>query len=67
MSKLIVLVEGLALAIYIIVTVAAINPQTGQLMVAESQTANHPEQNAIGKIIAFAQAVGNVAMLTVHP
>ena len=65
-KKLIVLVEGLALAIGI-VTVTSINPQTVEMMVAASQAANHPEQSAIGKIIVFAQAVGNVAMLTVHP
>ena len=60
------LVEALALAIGI-VTVASINPQTVEMMVAASQAANRPEQSAIGKIIVFVQAVGNVAMLTVHP
>jgi hypothetical protein len=61
MRKLIVLVEALALATCI-VAVASINPQTVEMVVAASQAANHPEQNAIGKIIVFAQTVGNVAM-----
>jgi hypothetical protein len=66
MKKLIVLVEALALAA-VIVTVVAVNPQTGQMMVAASQAANGPHASAIEKIIAFARAAGNVAMLTVSP
>jgi hypothetical protein len=66
MRRLIVLVEALALAICI-VTVVSINPQTMEMIVAASQAANHPQQSAIRKIIVFAQAVGNVAMLTVNP
>jgi len=66
MRKLIVLVEALALATGI-VAVTFINPDTVEMMVAASQAANRPEQSAIGKIIVFVQAVGNVAMLTVHP
>jgi hypothetical protein len=41
--------------------------QTVEMMVAASQAANHPEESAIGKIIIFAQAVGNVAMLKINP
>jgi hypothetical protein len=66
MKKLIVLVEALALATCI-VAVAFINPQAMEMMVVASQAANHPEQSATRKIIVFAQAVGNVAMLTVNP
>ena len=66
MRKLIVLVEALALATGIVV-VTFINPDTVEMMVAASQAANRPEQSAIRKIIVFVQAVGNVAMLTVHP
>ena len=36
-------------------------------MVAVSQVANGPQQSAIGKIIAFAQAACPVAKLTIHP
>ena len=60
------LVEALALATGI-VAVTFINPDTVEMMVAASQAANRPEQSAIGKIIVFVQAVGNVANLTVHP
>jgi hydroxypyruvate isomerase len=67
MRKLIVmLLEGLALATGV-VTVAAVNPQTTEMMVAASEAANQEGQSAIRKIIVFAQAAGNVAMLTVHP
>ena len=66
MRKLIVLVEAFALAA-IIVTMATINPQRGQMMVAASRTANGPQESAMGKIIAFARAAGTVAVLTVHP
>ena len=66
MRKLIVLVEAFALAAGI-VTIATINPQTGQMMVAASQAANGPQESAMGKIIAFARAAGTVAVLTVHP
>ena len=65
-KKLIVLIEGLTLAIGI-ATVTLINPDTVEMMVAASQAANRPEQSAIGKIIVFVRAVGNVAMLTVYP
>ncbi len=60
------LVEALALATDI-VAVTFFNPDTVEMMVAASQAANRPEQSAIRKIIVFAQAAGNVAMLTVHP
>lgn len=66
MKKLIVLAEALALATCI-VAVAFINPQTTEMMVAASQAANQEGQSAIRKMIVFAQAAGNVAMLTVHP
>jgi hypothetical protein len=66
MRKLIVLIEAFALAICI-VAAASVNPQTVEMMVVASQAANQPEQSAIRKIIVFAQAVGNVAMLTVNP
>ena len=66
MKKIIVLVEALALAA-VIVAVAAVNPQTGQMIVAASQAANDPQESAIGKIIAFAKAAGTVAVLTVNP
>ena len=65
-KTLVVLIEALALAIGI-VTVAFINPDTVEKMVAASQAANRPKQSAIGKVIVFVQAVGNVAMLAVHP
>ena len=61
--KLIVLVEGLALAACIVI-VAAVNPQTGQMMVA---AANGRHESFMSKVIAFAQAAGTVAMLTVNP
>jgi hypothetical protein len=66
MKKLNVLVEALALATCI-VAVIFINPVTVEMMVAASQAANRPEQSAIRKIVIFAQAVGNVAMLTTNP
>ena len=66
MRKLIVLVEALALAACIVI-VAAVNPQTGQMMVAASQAANDPHESFMSKVIAFAQAAGTVAMLTVNP
>jgi hypothetical protein len=66
MRKLIVLVEVFALAASI-VAVAAVNPQTTQMMVEASQAANGPHESAMGKIIAFARAAGTVAMLTVSP
>jgi hypothetical protein len=50
-----------------IVTMATINTQTGQMMVAASRAANGPQESAMGKIIAFARAAGTVAVLTVHP
>jgi hypothetical protein len=65
MRKLIVL-EALALAAGI-VTLGAVNPQMGQMMVAASQAANRPQENVMGKIIAFVQAAGIVAVLTVNP
>jgi hypothetical protein len=37
------------------------------MVAAASQAANHPKQSAIGKIIFFSQAVGNLAMLTINP
>jgi hypothetical protein len=66
MRKLIVLVEGFALAA-VIVTMATIDPQRGQMMVAASRAANGPQESVMGKIIAFVQAAGTVAMLTVNP
>jgi hypothetical protein len=66
MRKLIALVEALALAAGIVMAIT-INPQTVQMMVAASQAANSPHASAIEKIIAFARAAGNVAVLTVHP
>ncbi len=66
MRKLIVLVEAFALAA-VTATVITINSQTAEMMVAASQAANGPHASAIEKIIAFAQAAGNVAMLTVNP
>ena len=66
MKKIIVLVEAFALAAGI-VTVAAVNPQTAQMMVAASKAADGPHESAMAKIIAFAQAAGTVAMLTVSP
>ena len=66
MRKLIVLVEALALATCI-VAVAYINPQTMEMMIAASQAATSPHASAFEKIIAFAQAAGAVAMLTVNP
>ena len=55
MRKLIVLVEALALAACIVIVVAA------------SQAANGPHESFMSKVIAFAQAAGTVAMLTVNP
>jgi hypothetical protein len=66
MRKVIVLVEVFALAA-IPVTAIAINPQTAQMMVAASQAANPPQERLLRKIIAFAQAAGTVAALTIHP
>jgi hypothetical protein len=66
MRKIIVLVEVIALAA-IPVTAIAINPQTAQMMVAASQAANPPQERLVRKIIAFAQAAGTVAALTIHP
>jgi ApbE superfamily uncharacterized protein (UPF0280 family) len=66
MRKIIVLVEVFALAA-IPVTAIAINPQTAQMMVAASQAANPPQERLLRKIIAFAQAAGTVAALTIHP
>jgi hypothetical protein len=66
MRKLIVLVEVFVLAASI-VTVVTINPPSVQMMVAASQAANGPHASAIEKIIAFARAASNVAMLTVNP
>ncbi len=66
MRKLIILTEAFALAA-LAVTAITINAQTGQMMVAASQIANRPQESAIGKIAAFAQAAGTVAVLTVHP
>ena len=60
MRKLIVLVEAFALAAGI-VTVATINPQTGQMMVAASRAANGPQESTMGQIIAFPRAAGTVA------
>ena len=60
------LFTGLALATGV-VTVAAVNPQTVEMMVAASEATNQEGQSAIGKIVVFAQAVGNVAMLTINP
>ena len=66
MTKLIVLLEAFALAA-VTVTVISINSHTREMMVAASQIANRPQESALGKIIAFAQAAGTVAVLTVHP
>lgn len=65
MRVLIVLMEAFALAAGIVM-VSTINPQTRQVMVAASQAANGPHASVVHKIIAFAQAAGTVAMLTVH-
>jgi hypothetical protein len=64
MRKLIVFVETFALTA-VTVTVITMNPQTAQMMVAASQAANGPQESVIERIIAFAQAAGTVAMLTV--
>ena len=45
MRKLVVLVEAFVLAAGI-VTIAAINPQTGQMMVAASRAAKSPQIDA---------------------
>jgi hypothetical protein len=37
------------------------------IFIAASQGANGPHESAMGKIIAFARAVGTAAMLTVNP
>ena len=66
MRKLIVFVETFALTA-LTVTAITMNPQTAQMMVAACQAANSPQESVIGRIIAFAQAAGTVAMLTVHP
>jgi hypothetical protein len=66
MRKLITLIEALAFAAAI-VTVVAIKPQTGEMMLAASQAANGPHASVMQQIIAFAQAASTVAVLTVHP
>jgi hypothetical protein len=66
MRKLIVLVEALTLAT-VTVTAVTMNPRTAEMMVATSQAATSPHASAIEKILAFAQAAGAVAMLTVNP
>jgi len=66
LRKLTVLVEAFVLAV-IIVTTITINPQWKQTMAASVQIADPIQENAMGKIIAFAQAAGTVALLTVHP
>ena len=66
MRKIIVLVEVFVFAAFP-VTAIAINPQTVQMMVVASQAANPPQERAMRKIIAFAQAAVTVAALTVHP
>jgi hypothetical protein len=66
MRKLIVFVEAFALTA-VTVTAITMNPQMGQMMVEASQAANGPQESVMGRIIAFAQAAGTVAMLTVHP
>jgi hypothetical protein len=66
MRKLIVLLEAFALAV-VTLTAISINSHTPEMMVAASEIANGPQESAIGKIIAFAQAAGTVAVLTVHP
>jgi hypothetical protein len=48
MRKLVVLVEAFALAA-VIVTMATINPQRGQMMVAASRAANGPQESALGR------------------
>jgi hypothetical protein len=66
MRKLTILVEAFALAA-IIVTAITINPQWTQTMAVAVQAAEPPQESAMGKIIAFAQAAGTVAVLTIHP
>ena len=66
MRKLTVLVDAFVLAA-IIVTTITINPQWKQTMAASVQIADPIQESAMGKIIAFAQAAGTVALLTVHP
>jgi hypothetical protein len=66
MRKLIVLLEAFALPA-VTLTAITINPQTAQMIVAASQAANGPQESTLRRIIAFAQATGTVAMLTVHP
>jgi hypothetical protein len=66
MRKLIILLEASALAA-VTLTAISINSHPQQMMVAASQIANRPQESAIGKIIASAQAAGTVAVLTVHP
>jgi hypothetical protein len=66
MRKLIVFVETFALTA-LTVTAIIMNPQAAQMMIAASQAANSPQETAARRIIAFAQAAGTVAMLTVHP
>ncbi len=48
-------------------SVAFINTQTVEMMVAASSGCKPPGQSAIGKIIILARAAGNVAMLTINP
>jgi hypothetical protein len=66
MRKLSVLLEAFALAA-VTLTAISINSDTREMMVAASQIANRPQESAIGKVIAFTQAAGTVAVLTVHP
>jgi hypothetical protein len=56
MKKLIVL-EALALAACI-VTLVAVNPQTGQMMVAASQAVNRPQESVRGRsLLSFKRLV----------
>ncbi len=57
--KIILLVEVFPVA------AVAINPQATQMMVAESQAANAPQETVMRKIIAFAQAAATVVGETV--
>lgn len=66
MRKIIVLVEVFVFAAFPVATIA-INPHTAQMMVVASQAANPPQETAMRKSIAFAQAAVNVAALIVHP
>ena len=66
MRKLVLLVEAFALAA-VAVTAITIDPKTSQMMIAASQIVKRPQESAMSKIIAFAQAAGTVVVLTVHP